>query len=286
MNRTDWTRLRSLDLLGLREARLKAHHALQWLAKAARAYVPPQADDSHTNLGWSKALCGFATHPFKNGAWLGLRMTDLTLVFHGGQEEADLRSFPLDGRTDAQAGQWLRGEIAARGLDAAALDARAPYQVPDHAVTHGAPYNLSGIADMLAELAAWFGNAQISLGSIRDGMLACKLAASPVRCWPHHFDLATLIALPAPGGADESASVGAGLSPGDEYYDEPYFYVSVYPEPDPGMLPTLPMLGHWHDRDFIAAVAPAQKIVVSQDQQAETQDFLRVAIDHAIKVLS
>jgi hypothetical protein len=30
------------------------------------------------------------------------------------------------------------------------------------------------------------------------------------------------------------------------------------PEPDPRVLPTLPMLGHWHERDFMAAVATAQ----------------------------
>jgi hypothetical protein len=45
----------------------------------------------------------------------------------------------------------------------------------------------------------------------------------------HHFDLATLTTLPA-RNADATGYVGVGLSPGDEYYDEPYFYVSVYPE--------------------------------------------------------
>ena len=80
--------------------------------------------------------------------------------------------------------------------------------------------------------------------------------------------------------------VGAGLSPGDEYYDEPYFYVSVYPEPDPAALPSLPMLGHWHLRDFMAAVATAHKIVAAKNQQAETDGFLRAAVDGAIKVFS
>jgi hypothetical protein len=116
-------------------------------------------------------------------------------------------------------------------------------------------------------------------------MIGRKFAASPVRCWPHHFDLATLTTLPA-RNADATGYVGAGLSPGDEYYDEPYFYVSVYPEPDPATLPKLPMLGHWHLRDFMAAVAPAHKIVAAKNQQAETDDFLRAAVDGAIKVFS
>ena len=68
-----------------------------------------------------------------------------------------------------------------------------------------------------------------------------------------------------------------------EYYDEPYFYVSVYPEPNRAALPNLPMLGHWHVRDFVGAVATADKIVAAKNQQGETDDFLRAAVDGAIK---
>jgi hypothetical protein len=41
--------------------------------------------------------------------------------------------------------------------------------------------------------------------------------ASDVRCWPHHFDLATLFSFPTQN-ADATGYVGAGLSPGDEYF--------------------------------------------------------------------
>jgi hypothetical protein len=220
MRGSDWMPLRGVDQRRLSEARLQAHYAVQWLARAARAYVPPQPDDEH-----------------------------------------------------------------ARGLDAHALDAPSPYEMPAHAVSQGAAYGPAGLADALAELAAWFGNAQHSLASIQRQMIGRKLAASPLRCWPHHFDLATLTTLPA-RNPDATGYVGAGLSPGDEYYDEPYFYVSVYPEPDPAALPSLPMLGHWHLRDFMAAIATAHKIVASKNQQAETDDFLRAAVDGAIKVFS
>ena len=101
------------------------------------------------------------------------------------------------------------------------------------------------LADALVELAAWFANADYSLVRVQRQMIGRKLTASDVRCWPHHFDLATLISFPA---RDDCVTgyVGAGLSPGDEYYDEPYFYVSVYPKPDSAALPRLPKLGHWH----------------------------------------
>jgi hypothetical protein len=221
----------------------------------------------------------------KDGAWLSLKITDLTLALHVGEGSTHVQSFSLDGRPDAQAGQWLSKQLGARGLDAHALNAPSPYEMPAHAVSQGAAYGPAGLSDTLAELAAWFGNAGLSLGSIQRQMIWRKLAASPVRCWPHHFDLATLTTLPA-RNTDATGYVGAGLSPGDEYYDEPYFYISVYPEPDPAALPSLPTLGHWHLRDFMAAVATAHKIVAAKNQRAETDDFLRAAVDSAIKVFS
>ena len=167
---------------------------------------------------------------------------------------------------------WFGEHLASRGLDAGALDAPAPYKMPSHAIALGAPCLIAGLTDALAELAAWFNNAAGSLGIVHDQMRAREWAASPVRCWPHHFDIASLITLPA-RTTDATASIGAGLSPGDEYYDEPYFYVSVYPEPDPRMLPTLPMLGHWHERDFIAAVATTSRILNAKNQKSKPMIF-------------
>lgn len=276
-----WGPLSGIDPRRLREARLQAHHALQWLARTARAYVPSQPDDGHTNLGWDGALGGFATHPLKAGMWLSLRLTDLTLGLHAGEAGALL--FRLEGRPDADARQWLGEQLAARGFDAHALDAPSPYEMPAHAVSQGTPYGPAGLADALAELAAWFGNAALSLGAVHDRATARKLNASLVRCWTHHFDLATLTTLTA---RDPAGYVGAGLSPGDDYYDEPYFYVSIHPKPDPAALPALPPPGHWHLRDFTAAVATARSIVAAKNPQAETDRFLEAAVDGALKVLA
>jgi len=130
-----------------------------------------------------------------------------------------------------------------------------------------------------------FGNAALSFASIQTLLIERGCSSSPVRCWPHHFDIASLTTLPAQN-AGSAKYIGAGLSPGDEYYDEPYFYVSVYPKPDPRLLPTLPMLGHWHERDFVAAVATASRILKAKNQEVETDNFLSAAVGEAFKVLS
>ena len=282
MSSLEWRRLRGVDLGALHEARLQAHYAAQWLARAARAYVPPQPDDGHTSLGWDDALNGFITHPSNNGTRLCLNVASLTLALHG---DASARgpSLSLNGQTDAQIRQWLAGELSSQGLDPAALDAPSPYEMPAHALAHGAPYNAAGTADGLVELAAWYANANLSIGRVRKQMM--HGVTSPVCCWPHHFDLATLTMLPK-RGADADRYLGAGLSPGDGYYDEPYFYVSVYPKPDPAALPTLPMIGHWHTHEFVAAVSPAHKIVAEKNQMAATDEFLHRSIALALDILT
>jgi len=276
---TSWRLVRGVDFGRLREARLQAHHALQWLARAARAFVPPEPDDTHTNLDWDDALDGFVTHPLDDDLHLGLRITDLTLVLMSASVQV---SFTLDGRTDAEARLRLGDLLAAHDLDPARLDAKPPYEIPGHAIGHGAAYDARGSSGALADLAAWFANADRSLGRARERMIARGLAPSPVRTWPHHFDMATLALLEG-GNAEHARSVNAGLSPGDEYYEEPYFYISPFPYPT--KLPALP-LGHWHTQGFTAAVLPASKIIQTADCQVASETFLDAAVAAAMTALS
>ena len=283
MGRLNWRPLHSVDRGRLSEGRRQAHHAVQWLARAARAYVPPRPDDSHTNLGWDDKLDGFTTHRLKDDVRLGLKITDFALVWLG-EGIGRAQALPLSGRSDPAARKWLGERLDAIGLDESLLDMPSPYKMPEHAIAGGVVYEAVGRGDVLAELAAWFSNANHALNDIREDMVGRKFTASPVRCWPHHFDLASLISLdPDPDG--KVRSVNAGLSPGDEYYDEPYFYVSPYPYPDAASLPRLPKLGHWHTRDFTAAIAAASQVLAAKDRKVETEAFLRDAIEAAIKAL-
>lgn len=270
---TTWRPLRALDRTRFGAARLQTHHATQWLARGARAYVEPQPDDTHTNLGWDDAFGGLVTHPSPQGGRLGLRLADLTLAPIG-PDGTPADTFALDGRRDADARDWLGRRASAHGLDPGKLDAPLPYDLPPRP---GDAYTVD--AEELGQLATWFSNANASLSAVRDAIAARKLMAPPVRCWPHHFDLDTLVTV-APGRTS-----GGGFEPGDDYYDEPYFYVSLYPAPDAATLPALPAIGHWHAKNFTAAVALAHRIVAAKNQRAEVAAFLRAATDATIAAL-
>jgi hypothetical protein len=271
-----WRPIRSFDPARLSAARSQAHHATQWLARTARAYVPPRPDDGHTSLGWDDAFGGFVSHPLPDGARLGLHFADLSLALFDNGTSTPQDVFPLAGRCDPDACTWLMGHAGMRDLDPGALDAPLPYMLMERAT--GGTYTVD--VEALAQLAAWFSNADAALCAVRDAIAARGLAAPPVRCWPHHFDLDTLVTV-APG-----RSTGVGFEPGDDYYDEPYFYVSVYPAPDVGRLPALPPVGHWHTQNFTAAIAPAQRILAVSDQGAAVASFLSTATAATIAALN
>jgi hypothetical protein len=270
-----WRTADRVGFLFLRNARLQAHYAAQWLARAARSYVPERPDESHTNLGWDDAFGGLVTHPLRNGSRIGLKIADLALVVLGKTEQ----TLSLDGRADAEVRAWLGDQLATGGLDAKKLDAPLSYDMPFHALQYGARYSTEELTGPLATLSAWYANANAALGHAQHKLAARKLKAPAVRCWPHHFDLDCLVPL---GG---ERTVGLGFSPGDEYCDEPYFYITMYPEPSIPALPLLPALGHWHTYEFLAAFAPAHKIVAAPDQGVYVERFIDVSLDAAINAL-
>jgi hypothetical protein len=273
---TPWRPLHAFDRARFAAARLQAHHATQWLARTARAYVPARPDDSHTSLGWDDAFGGLMSHPLPDGARLGLRIADLSLALCDPAAAAPQDVFSLDGRCDPDACAWLMGLAGMRDLDPGALDAPLPYMLQERPT--GGTYTVD--AGPLGELATWFSNASEALGAVRERLIARKLDAPLVRCWPHHFDLDTLVTV-APG-----RTTGIGFEPGDDSYDEPYFYVSVFPAPDIRRLPALPPIGHWHTEHFTAAVATAQRILAAEDQAADVTAFLRAATDATIAALT
>jgi hypothetical protein len=276
MSGAPWREVENVDRSALREARLQAHYAVQWLARAARAYATPDQHDRHTNLGWDDAIAGLNTQALPQGCVLGLSICDLTLNLWDGPCHKGSPAIALEGRSDAEVRRWLGRHLSAKGLDADALDTPLPYQMPEHPIGRGAPYGTAGLAPALAELVAWYANAHRVLGEARQRIVARGIDAPPLRCWPHHFDLDSLIALRS--GA-RPHTVGVGFCPGDEYYDQPYFYVSRHPPPDAAALPSLPPVGHWHTHHFTAAIAVSDRIVAAGDQQAAIEAFLRAATE-------
>jgi len=285
MSALDWRPLAGVDLARLQEARLQAHYAVQWLARAAQAFIAPKPDDSHMSLSWEDAYGGFATHKLQ-GMRLGVKLLPLSLATLEGKNSEPGRVLVLDGQKDADVRNWFGETAHSVGLDARSLDKPLPYKIFSHRIATGSPYNTSNLDDSLREISAWFSNADKSIARIADAMRQNKFEVTMVRCSPQHFDLNAQIVVQAGKGTLESGRmIVAGLSPGDIHYNEPYFYVMPSPAPPPGKLPPLPEPGRWHIKGFTAAILPAQRILSSQARQTFVEKFLVEAVGSSLKAL-
>ena len=277
--RFDWSKLGGrTPPKSLVEARHLAHHALQWVTKAARANLKALPDDSHSSVAWDAglaALVSLPVHTVAGEARVGLRVAGFSLIVLRG--EAVLDAFQLDRKTDAEAGAWIDSKLRALGLKPAS-GVKLPYAMPDHPVAKGAAYDCSSAGRELGELARWFTGSAELLEEFRAKTKGFGPGPTPLRCWPHHFDIATVVQLEE-SNHESAKSVGVGVSPGDEFYAQPYVYVSPWPRFDGGELPPLPSPGHWHTQGFFGAVVAGEEILALKNRGPELLGFVVAAFE-------
>jgi len=261
-----WKNLGAITPTSLVEARFQLHYAAQVVSGVGRSWIPREADDSHTSLVWLEsfqALAGAGLEG-KTPLRVALEVATMRLLLLDA-DSGELGSFALAGRTLAEAYAWVGGEITARRGDDPGEFAPLHYELPEHPLAAGTPFDANQTMGT-AELTRWFSNAHHVLSAVSR-----EQGASPVRCWPHHFDIAVLIGL---GGG---RSIGVGLSPGDSAYPEPYWYVGPWPHPKPEKWPELPA-GKWHTAGFTAAVLTGTELVAHARQEGILGQFLDAAV--------
>lgn len=243
----------------LSDARFLTHHACQWVSKAARANLEAVPDDSHSNLGWDKGKNALLSHLLGNQYQLGFRFSEPALIWISqGQVENELI---LSGDSSVVK-NWVDNRLSSAGLSETDM-AEMPYELdgePDYA-------EFTSSVKEAEKLGHWFSIANASLEAVVDYLGdTFDPGPSPVRCWPHHFDIATLISLES-GDPETARSIGLGMSPGDTAYEDPYFYCSPWPVPDIKKLPEPPEHFRWHTEGFVSMVLNTNNLVESLDEK-------------------
>lgn len=253
----------------LRDERLQLHYAAQFATALGISYLAKADDDSHTNLGWHAQRRALMSRPVAGAGGTvsgGVLAAELALVLT--VEHAATTVIALSGVTLRTAAGHFAHALSAAGLDRSRFTLDRHYELPEHPVAAREPFSATN-RDAFEQLARWYGNASLELERIAREVPN----ASEVRTWPHHFDMATLIS--HAGGR----STGVGLSPGDESYDEPYFYVNMYPAPAAAPATSLDGDGSWHTAGWTGAVLPGSRITGDgAAQQAQVRAFLDSAL--------
>ncbi len=270
-----WTDLGDVSPKQLVDARLQAHWAAQVVAAFGSTHVEKRDDDSHSNLGLTAG--GLLASHAAGGVRAAIRVRDLTLVLV--TAEPSVEELPLSGKTLDAAMSWL-GERAGAHLKSPKPLARPTHDLPAHAVGDGAEFDADPKA--LLELAAWYGNADRLIGAVREE----HEHASEVRCWPHHFDIATLVSIDPSETGENARSIGVGMTPGDGGYSEPYFYVTPWPYPKAASPPDLDGGGAWHTEGWFGAVLTASRLLEAEDPATRAVAFLRSALRESLRLVA
>jgi hypothetical protein len=275
---SDWETLGAVDPRLLTDARLQMHWAAQAASAVGKLLGEPLSDSSQQSFQWVEDVRCLAQAPIagRTSFRSALRFDTPALAFLD-ESGKSLHEFSLHGRTLDEAYHWVRER--AEELYGAALpgELERGAGLPAHPVAEGALFETSAVAPF-AELGRYFGGAN----RILEGIAARRQEASLVRCWPHHFDIATLVEVDAAGEAETARSLGLGLSPGDGSYGEPYFYVTPWPYPENPELPPLPAGGLWHREGWLGAVLLAESLVGTSSngsQRRRIQEFLDAALE-------
>jgi hypothetical protein len=256
-----WEAVGAVAPTRLVEGRLRLHHAAQLVAAAGRSLVPARPDDGHTSLEWGRKPRGLVGQEVPGPVpWRAMLLPeDLAVVLLAGEEE--LSRLALAGMTRDEAFAWLVTKAKDLGAPSGKLSLAAPYSLPDHALGQGSAFE--ALTDgSFAELGRWFANGDSVLRANAEGWPG----AAPVRVWPHHFDVGSVLPLRA-GSGEDAPSLGIGLSLGDDSIAEPYFYVTAWPAR--ASLPDLPAGGHWHRQGFTGAVLTGSEVVAAGDGAAQ-----------------
>jgi hypothetical protein len=250
---------------------------MQLLAGFGQTYLPPRDDDSHRSAQWDADPPGFLSPPSTLGLRLALVVDPLRLELRrpsGRQADA----LPLRSRTLEEARRWLSRAVADEGTGESVEVGRPEYEIPEHPVGEGAPFDPP--PEGLAELARWYGNLDPLLREVADTVRG----AGPVRGWPHHFDLASLITVVRDDVGDPERTVGVGVSPGLADDEDPYLYVNLWPRPDPGDLTEMEAPGRWTSGEWAGAILPATELTELGEgaaQAARARRFLSERLEAA-----
>ncbi len=257
------------------DLRLQLHWAAQCVGAFGEAMVEAQPDASHTSMTWDEGERGLLGMPARDGIRLGLGLASPCLYLRDPEGWVKAR-LPLEGQTLDACLSWTSTQLATISTDSPERPlVLAEYAMPEHAVATGAAF---GPFDrvLCGQMSAWYGNAALALQEVRAELPG----AGEIRCWPHHFDLATLWSMdPEESNADKARSIGCGMLLGDDSVSEPYFYCNPWPRPLTSELPPLDGGGSWHTKGWVGALLRAGELENSAAAQAaQVAAFFRSAI--------
>jgi hypothetical protein len=250
------------DKASLKAAREETHAAVQLIAMVPRHLLAADPTDSSASLIWDDELKMLRSQEVY-GFIIAYEFSTQEIHIH--KDSSHVIGVPTIGRSFEEVLEDLKNTLTDLGLKGDLLKEELPYELPESIVKLGNPFvkQDSEALEALTELYSLTSKLlQKAFGSVS--------AASEIRCWPHHYDLATLVTVIAHEDPEKAKSIGFGFSPGDGGYDEPYFYLTPWPYPPTEKLYEIRKPAFWNTEGWTGGVLKASDL---NETNAETTIF-------------
>lgn len=281
MDAFEWRQMLQLEPEHIRETKALMHQAIQNVAAVGRKFLPKSKNDVNASLIWVPGLSRMA------GQWVTGEVdfrSSLSIekfeVFLVDKKVTTLASFQLEGKTYRQLMVWLEEQIGKLGMPAADLTMNLPYEIPNHPVREGSVFQLAH-ARAAVEFSKFYHNTYIILRKIKKQFES----QNEILIWPHHFDIALSILIKDTGDPETDTIISFGMSPGDENFENPYFYVNTWPHVDTSQCAKLSNNALWVSEDWTGAIM-LSKHIYEADQQKRLEMFYEESSEQLIQMLT
>ncbi len=208
-----------------RKARVEAHNALFWMARAAHSFLQPTPDNTHLYLSLDSGSFDFRTQIFGDGFQIGLNLPELELYFCEKKEKVP-HSFWLDEKTPAFVEAWYLVELLHRGLDPQSFSTYLPFQSKDMLMGDTQDHNASLYKTELRALADCIMNTVPVLDQLTHKLIKNnKIPDAPheITLEPETFTLFFSGIL----SGENNKKITAGLSAGDNLRQVPFLFTKL-----------------------------------------------------------
>lgn len=240
------------DKIALKGAREETHAAVQLIAIVPRNLLTPDPTDGSASLIWDDTLSMLTTELI-DGFRIAFEL--ITQEIHIYKGTSNISTLTTIDNTFDQVYENLKKALSEQGLDGGKLKKELPYELPESVMQLGTPFKKQN-EEALSTLTQLYTMTSETLQEVFSSISS----ASDIRCWPHHYDLATLVTIVEHTDPEEAKSIGFGFSPGDGGYEEPYFYLTPWPYPSKESLYEIEQPAFWNMEGWVGGVLKANDL--------------------------
>ena len=260
---SDKTEYPKLDFNEIYQSAETIHGYAKLLGAVRGSMTPPQKDYWHISL--KTAPLGFRTTPIPIGDGHTFEIL-LDLVSHSVSittSKGYTWQMPIEGQTLRKFSEDVLTELGKLGINPGIdMEKFKDETERDYNFQHASDiFRFYSIFDMV----------------LKEFKGTLSQETSPVQLWPHHMDIAFACY------AESGLLITTGFLPGDDSIEEPYFYITAYPEIDDTSTVTLGGKAYWHTENWQGIIYKYKDLLQADSPRQEFLSHLHKTFDQIIE---